>query len=185
MALPDFNAEGLLPEGVHSASAAELKERFVTPFSGSARRQQVFDKFCRYQADVAALSVHVTQWVDGSFVDRTRFAPDDVDAINFCDAGILNAASAASQPQLRPLLDGRDSTKTKYDTHTFLVIRFPTGHPFASSFEQQRKYWRDWFSRPQDYSGPKKVPAPWRGRKGIVQMNVGDVKLCPTVSDAM
>ena len=83
------------------------------------------------------------------------------------------------------MLDGRDSTKAAYDTHTFLVIRFPAGHLFEASFEPQRKYWRDWFSRPQDYSGPKKVEALWRGRKGIVQMNVGNVTLCPTVSDAI
>jgi len=144
----------------------------------------VFDTFCRYQAAVAALGGHVTQWVDGSFVDRSRLDPEDVDAVNFCEFSVLNALAPAVQIQLETLLDGRDSTKTTYKTHTFLEIRFPAGHIYEPSFEKQRKYWRDWLSRPQDYTGPKKVEALWRGRKGIVQMNVGDVKLCPTVSAA-
>lgn len=185
MALPDFNAQGLLPEGVHLATTGDLKDRFVAPFAGSVTRQKIFDNFCRYQTVVAALGVHATQWVDGSFVDQSRLDPEDVDAVNFCEFSLLNSLPVAAQIQITPLLDGRVSTKTAYDTHTFLEIRFPAGHLFEASFEQQRKYWRDWFSRPQDYSGPTKVEALWRGRKGIVQMNVGNVNLCPTVSDAM
>lgn len=185
MALPDFNAQGLLPEGVHPATVADLKDRFATPFPTSRTRQNVLANFCRYQADVAALGVHVTQWVDGSFVDQSRLDPEDVDAVNFCEYSVLNALGPTARIQITPLLDGRESTKKEYDTHTFLEIRFPAGHPFETSFERQRKYWRDWFSRPQDYSGPIKVEALWRGRKGIVQMNVGNVNLCPAVSDAM
>ena len=107
-----------------------------------------------------------------------------MDVVNFCEASTLNSITPALQPRIQPLLNGGQSTKTEYDTHTFLLIHFPTGHPFAAKFEDRRKYWRDWFSRPQDYTGPKKLPAPWRGRKGIVQMNVGDVTMCPTVNDA-
>lgn len=185
MELPDFNAQGLLPEGVHPATAGDLKDRFVTSFEGSGTREKIFDNFCRYQAAVAALDVHATQWVDGSFVDQSRLDPEDVDAVNFCEFSVLNALRPAAQAQITPMLDGHDSTKAAYDTHTFLVIRFPVGHVFEASFEPQRKYWRDWFSRPQDYSGPKKVEALWRGRKGIVQMNLGNVNLCPTISDAL
>jgi hypothetical protein len=185
MPLPDFNPQGLLPEGVHLATVGDLQERFVTPFPASATRQKVFANFCRYQTAVTALGVQATQWVDGSFVDQSRLAPEDVDAVNFCDFSNLNALPTASRSQITPLLDGRESTKTAYDTHTFREIRFPAAHPLAANSENRRKYWRDWFSRPQDYSGPKKVEALWRGRKGIVQMNVGDASLCPTVSDAL
>ena len=185
MALPDFNAQGLLPEGVHPATTADLKDRFVTSFPTSVRRQKVFDNFCRYQAAVAGFGVHATQWVDGSFVDQSRLDPDDADVVNFCDFSALNALPPAIQIQVAPLLDGRDSTKTTYDTHTFLEVRFPAGHSLAANSENRRKYWRDWFSRPQDYSGPKKVEALWRGRKGIVQMIVGNATLCPAISDAI
>jgi len=185
MALPNFNAQGLLPEGVHPATAEDLKDRFVTPFPESGTRQKIFNNFRRYQAAVVALGVHATQWVDGSFVDQSRLDPVDVDAVNFCELSALNSLPLTAQLQIAPMLDGRQSTKTTYDTHTFLVIRFPAGHPFAASFEKQRRYWRDWFSRPQDYSGLIKIEAPWRGRKGIVQMTVGHANLCPTVGDAM
>jgi len=184
MALPDLNPQGLLPEGVHPATEEDLKSRFVNPFAFNTTRQRIHQSLCRYRAEIAAIGVHATQWVDGSFVDSARLDPEDVDVVNYCESSALNAVTSTLQRRIQQLLNGRDSTKTEYDTHTFLVIRFPAGHPFAARFEERRKYWRDWFSRPQDYSGPKKLPAPWRGRKGIVQMNVGDVNLCPTVSDA-
>lgn len=185
MALPEFNSKQLLPEGVHSATPNDLKERLVTSFTGSATRHKIYENFCRYQSKLAALGGHVTQWIDGSFVDQSRLDPEDVDAINFCEFSELNSLPLASQTEIAPLLDGCVSTKTAYDTHSFIVIHFPPGHPFEASFEKQRKYWRDWFARPQDYSGPVKVEALWRGRKGFVQMYVGTVSLCPTVSDTI
>lgn len=183
MALPELNSEGLLPEGIHPATADDLKERFVDPFAASTTRQRIFDGFLGYQTTLAGLGVHATQWVDGSFVDAARVDPEDIDVVNFCDAAMLNAVPPARQALLQPLLDGRAATKAQYDTHSFLVVHFPAGRPYAAQFEDRRKYWRDWLSRPQDYSGPNKTPAPWRGRKGIVQMNVGDANLCPTVGD--
>ena len=184
MPLPELNQQGLLPEGVHPAEEEDLKARFVTPFASSAKRQKIYRKFTRYRADVAAIRLCVTQWVDGSFVDGTRLDPDDVDVVNYCESSALNDMDPSVQKRIWLLLNGRDSTKTEYDTHTFLEIRFPVGHPFAASFDAHRKYWRDWFSRPQDYTGIVKVPAPWRGRKGIVQMSIGDPSLCPVISDA-
>lgn len=184
MALPELNPLGLLQEGVHPATEDELKARFVVPFVSSSTRLRIYQNFCRYRTEVAALGVHVTQWVDGSFADGSRLDPEDVDVVNFCESSELNSVTPTLQKRVQPLLNGRDSTKTEYDTHTFLVVRFPAGHPFAASFDAQRKYWRDWFSRPQDYTGSKKCPAPWRGQKGIVRMHVGDATVCPSVSDA-
>ncbi|HVY72017.1 MAG TPA: hypothetical protein VHH73_18940 [Verrucomicrobiae bacterium] len=185
MALPDFNVKGLLPDGVHPATLDDLECRCVAPFPNSETRSKIFENFRNYQTTIAALGIHATQWINGSFVDQSRLDPDDVDAVNFCDYAALNSLQPAIQIRITPLLDGRATTKEVYDTHSFLEVRFPAGHPFEASFERQRRYWRDWFSRPQDYSGPKKLPAPWRGRKGIVQMQVGDATLCPIVSDAI
>lgn len=158
--------------------------RFVTPFPSSATRHRIHQSFCRYRTEVAALGVPATQWVDGSFVDSSRLDPEDVDVVNFCESSALNAFAPVIQKHIQPLLGGGDRTKTEYNTHTFLAIRFPPGHPFAAQFEERRKYWRDWFSRPQSYAGGRKLPAPWRGRKGFVQLNVGDASLCPTINDA-
>ena len=183
MALPEFNENGLLPEGLHMASNTDLRDRCVVSFAGSVRRPVVYDSFVVYQTDVAAIGVNSTQVIDGSFIDQTRMEPDDIDLANFCDAANLNSLSPKAQATVTPLLNGRETTKVKYNTHTFLVVRFPPGHPFEAQFDQMRKYWLDWFSRCQDYSGPKKIPAPWRGRKGLVLVSVGNSTLCPVVSD--
>jgi hypothetical protein len=185
MALPEFNENGLLPEGLHAASDSDLRDRCVTAFVNSVRRPMVFATFVTYQQDVAGVGVNSTQVIDGSFIDQTRMEPDDIDLANFCDAANLNSLSQPAQASITPLLNGREATKAKYNTHTFLVVRFPEGHPFEAKFEEMRKYWLDWFSRPQDYSGPKKIPAPWRGRKGLVRMSVGDSKLCPMIDDTL
>ena len=183
MPLPDFDPNGLLPDGVHPATRQDLEARCVTPFSTSTTRPGILTAFSNYRDALAALGLNVTQWVDGSFVDQLRLDPEDVDVVNFGDSANLNAAAAKhGGTQILTLLDGREATKTAYKSHTFLRIHFPAGHVMAAGFESQRKYWRTWFATPQDYTSSVKVPAPKRGRKGIVQMTVGDATLCPAVS---
>jgi hypothetical protein len=183
MPLPDFEPSDLLPGGVHPATREDLQERCVSSFAAGSTRPRVFAGFCRYQDAVAALGLSVTEWVDGSFVDRSRLNPEDVDVVNFCDSTNLNAAASAhSASQIQAMLDGRAATKSTFATHTFLVVHFPPGHPFAETFERGRRYWRSWFATPQHYSGTSKIPATERGDKGIVQMTVGDVRFCPVVS---
>lgn len=184
MPLPAYESSGLLPDGVHAATTQDLESRCVLPFSTSTTRADIFTGFTSYQNALAALGLNVTQWVDGSFVDQLRLDPDDVDVVNFCDSANINTVAGAHGTRITAMLDGRESTKATYKTHTFLLVRFPGGHPMAANFEALRKYWRAWFATPQDYTGPVKVPAPHRGRKGIVQMNVGDATLCPSVSTA-
>jgi hypothetical protein len=144
----------------------------------------VFTGFCAYREALAACDLNVLQWVDGSFNDRSRLDPEDVDVVNFVSSSNLNAAAVThGEPKIRALLDGRETTKGKpFYTHSFLEVCFPAGHPMASSFEAQIQYWRYWLGMPQDYTGPVKVPAPHRGRKGIVQMVVGTGTLYPEVS---
>jgi hypothetical protein len=183
MSLPIFTKQGLLPDGVHPATEDELKERCVAPFLASRTRLAVFDGFCRYRSALSGLGVNITQWVDGSFTDETRVDPDDVDLVNFVSADEVNAISASDRPRVNELLNGRDATKAAYSCHTFLEIVFPAGHPFEPSFERQRLYWRRWWSTPQDYSKPPiKTPAPHRGRKGIVLMNVGSPTAAPSIN---
>lgn len=183
MTLPTFNAEGLLPDGVHPAIEEELKERCVDPFATSRTRQPVFDGFRRYRNDLSSLGLNITQWVDGSFVDESRLEPDDIDLVNFVNAAEVNAISVADRPRATALLDGREATKGTYSCHTFLEIVFPPGHPFAPNCEQQRRYWRHFWAMPQDYSKPPvKTPAPNRGRKGFLSMVVGNPALAPTIN---
>jgi hypothetical protein len=183
MALPEFNENGLLPKGVHPATPDDLKERCVTPFPTSVRRPVVFAGFTRYRTEIAELGVHSSQLVDGSFIDKTRLDPDDVDTANFCNSENLNSLQPNIQSRIAPLLAGAEDTKKEFLTHTFLVVRFPLGHPLESRFEAMRRYWLEFYSQSQDYRDGKKVPAPWRGQKGLVSMSVGDPNLCPPVND--
>lgn len=183
MSLPTFTSQGLLPDGVHPATEDELKERCVDPFPMSRTRQTVFDGFCRYRSDLSGLGLNITQWVDGSFTDETRLDPDDIDLVNFVSASEVNAIPTQDQARAASLLNGRDATKSAYSCHSFLETVFPAGHLFEPIFERQRLYWRRWWSTPQDYSKPPaKTPAPHRGSKGIVLMNVGTTTSAPTVN---
>ena len=184
MPLPAYDANGLLPDGVHGATRQDLESRCVSSFPTSTTRASIFSAFSNYQDALAALGLNVTQWVDGSFVDQSRLDPEDVDVVNFCDSTNLNTSAGTHGPQIIALLNGGKSTQAAYKTHTFLRVHFPAGHAMAANFEAQRKYWRDWFAIPQDYTGPVKLPAPHRGRKGIVQMSVGNATLRPAVSTA-
>lgn len=186
MPLPTFNADGILPDGVHPATEAELKVRCVDPFQASTSRQNVFDGFCRYRGELSGLGINVTQWVDGSFTDETRLNPEDIDLVNFVFSGEINALPLGDRPLATALLNGREATKSQFSCHTFLETVFPPGHPFAPAFERQRRYWRKWWSTPQDYSKPPvKVPAPHRGSKGIVLMTVGAPAAAPTINPSL
>ena len=67
-ALPEFDATGLLPDGIHPCDAAQFQERFVASFTGSVTREPICDGFTRWRTAVAAFSLSARQWVDGSYV---------------------------------------------------------------------------------------------------------------------
>lgn len=182
MPLPEFQPNGLLPEGVHPATEDELKARCVAPFATSRTRPNLFEGFQRYRQELDSLYLDVTQWVDGSFVDQTRLDPDDIDIVNFVDSSGLQNIPVDDQPKASQLLSGGETTKAEYHCHTYLVIAFPAEHPFAENFDERRRYWRKWWSRPQDYSSPpSKRPAPHRGPKGFVAMTVGSEAAAPRI----
>ncbi len=181
MALPSLNAHGLLPEGVHAGTPDGLHERFVMDFTASETRPSLHAGLMRYRRDLLALGIHATQWIDGSFVDGTRSDPEDVDVVNFCHAGVLDRLPSTSRLLTLSLLTVRDGMQGLYGVHAFLVPVFPRRHPRWSGFEDRRRYWRRWLALPQDYTGGSKRPAPARGEKGLVQLTLGDVTLCPQI----
>lgn len=182
MPLPDFNSNGLLPEGVHPATENDLMERYVMPFETSQTRPIVFEGFQRYRQELAILHLDITQWVDGSFVDRSRLDSEDIDLVNFVQLENIERIPLEDRPKVVSLLGGREATKRDYHCHTFLEIRFPSGHPFADKFEELRKYWRKWWSQPRDYSNPgEKTVDSRRGSKGFVSMTVGSEDNAPRI----
>lgn len=186
MPLPPFDSRGLLPEGIHlAATEAELHALCVAPFPRSASRPRIFQNFCRYRAAIAALGLHVNQWIDGSFLDQTRLDPEDIDVINFLSADQLRALPAPDRPAAFKLLRDAATDAPEYDTHSFLHITYAYDDlPWSAESEAKRKQQRDWFSRTQRYTLTSKKEALNRGRKGIVQMTIGDATLCPWVDPA-
>lgn len=97
MPLPSLNAHGLLPDGVHAATPDGLHARLVMDFAGSKTRPRLHAGLMRYRRDLLALGIHATQWIDGSFVDGTRSAPEDIDVVNFCHVRVLDRLPSASR----------------------------------------------------------------------------------------
>src|SRR3954469_9447198 len=124
MPLPPFDSRGLLPAGIHTATEAELHALCVTAFPKSTTRPRIFQNFCLYRAAVAAMGLHVTQWVDGSFVDRTRVDPEDIDVINFLDTDQLRALSSEVRAAAVKLLANAAIDHPEFDTHAFLHITY-------------------------------------------------------------
>lgn len=79
MAIPDFDNNGLLSEGVHEASESELFERFRY-FKSSTRRIELSHKLKEYLKEIRHSGLDLDVFVDGSFVtseDESR----DIDLI--------------------------------------------------------------------------------------------------------
>jgi hypothetical protein len=137
MSLPDFNTEGLLPDGVHPATEDELKERCVDSFTLSRSRNVIFQGLCTYRQELASLGICATQWIDGSFVDQKRRDPEDVDLVNFCDQAFINSLPVTSQQRIGEIIGAGSKTIQTHHCHTFVVMKYPDGHPMASKFEEK------------------------------------------------
>jgi len=183
MPLPPFNSQGLLPEGLHSATEDDLRERCVAPFPESQTRGSIFSGLCEYRQRLTDLGVTSSQWIDGSFVDASRLDPGDVDLVNFQAGTLLNSVPSESRAEVLSLLTGIPSLKARYQVHAFTVIMFPPDHRYAQRSDDRLRYWTALFTTPQRYgANGSKSPAPERGRKGIALMTVGDGTVAPSTN---
>ncbi len=172
MPLPYFGPEGLLPEGIHTADEVDIQQRLVDEFESSSTRHLLLAGLCQYRSELCSMGLRGEQWIDGSFVDQLRVDPEDIDLVNFCDQILLNRLEPDEQRRASILLGSSRETIETYKCHTFVVVKYPDDHPMAEGYEERRRYWRDWFSTPQEYSLTSKCPAPSRGRKGFVRMEL-------------
>jgi hypothetical protein len=79
MPIPAFTDEGLLPEGVHDGSLAELQEPFGQ-FQGTDIRRRLFERLEKFVNQAAATRLVAAIIVDGSFVTAAD-SPNDIDLI--------------------------------------------------------------------------------------------------------
>lgn len=85
MAIPALNESGLLPDGVHTCTADELRTRFGS-FQTSDQRPRLMRQLEAFLAEVKASGIVKAVIVNGSFV-TSKEAPNDVDLLLVLPAG--------------------------------------------------------------------------------------------------
>ena len=79
MPIPQFNEEGLLPEGIHDCTLEEIEFRFGR-FLGSDRRPQLWQRFLEFVREVRASGAIEAILLDGSFA-TAKPDPNDIDIV--------------------------------------------------------------------------------------------------------
>ena len=180
--IPEFDANGCLPDGVYVCDEAAFRVRFVEAFQETRDdRAAICEGFFRWRQEAHRLGSIATQWVNGSFVEKRSIPPDDVDVVTFHDYPRFNGLEAGVREHVERLLGGREATKAAYRTHAFLVLSCESAHPYFVVFDQWRAYWRNWFGQTRDLRDPAGTARPGY-RKGFVQMVLGPPDLVPSIS---
>jgi hypothetical protein len=105
--------DGLLPDGVHPATLAEIERGFGIQ---SDRRLELFAKLSEFVTFVRSFGVFRGIYIDGSFVTDEP-APGDIDAYLEMDRDGLRFLSA--HPDGKAIMDS-ETVKEKYGIHLFL-----------------------------------------------------------------
>ena len=125
--IPEFNAHGLLPEGVHSATLEEVLERF----GGNDRRGQLLTGLVEALRLLRAAGCQRV-YINGSFV-TSKERPNDIDVcwdIEGVDADALD-------PVFFDFSDGRAAQKARFGCE-FFPAQAPegiTGRAFLEFFQ--------------------------------------------------
>lgn len=141
--IPEFRTDGYLPEGLHSASEAEVTFRFG---STTPRRRRLVLRFRRWI--VLAKEVGARRLlIDGSFV-TAKPEPDDIDAV------ILLPVNFAIQVE--------QGDESAIELEQMLLTRSP-GELFAAEDQSDWSEWSEFFSRTRESDGR---------RKGLVEIQL-------------
>ncbi len=141
--LPDFRADGYLPEGVHPASEAEVLFRFG---SASARRRRLALRLKRWVFLARQVSAR-RLFVDGSFV-TAKVDPQDVDAVVWLPHDFTRQVALESDAAC--------------ELETMLLTRRPE-ELFAAEDETDWADWVEFFGRTREHDGR---------RKGLVEVEL-------------
>lgn len=139
--IPQFRADGYLPEGLHSASEAEALFRFGSP---SRRRRRLALRLRRW-VEMARQIGGRRLLIDGSFV-TAKAEPNDIDAVILLPPDFQEQIEQGSEPAL--------------ELEEMLMTRLPE-EIFAAEDEMDWNEWVDFFSRTRE--GDER-------RKGLVEI---------------
>lgn len=115
MAIPPFDEHGLLPQGCHDATLAEIEERLCW----NDHRCSLWSDFQQFlQVEYYAKGLSVPLWLDGSFV-RDKAMPSDIDVVVDLESLSLTGLAMAMGMRIR-----HDDIKRTYRVD--LWARHPT-----------------------------------------------------------
>ncbi len=129
--IPQFNADGLLPRGVHPATLDELSERF----GGNERRRQLLEGLSEALRLLRTAGCRRV-YINGSFV-TTKERPNDIDVcwdVDGVDADALD-------PVFFDFAGGRAAQKARFGVE-FFPAQVPeglTGRTFLEFFQTDRE----------------------------------------------
>jgi hypothetical protein len=129
--IPNFDAQGLLPKGVHPATWKEVRERF----GGSERREELLKKL-REALNLLRAAGCRRVYIDGSFVTAKQM-PNDIDVC----WDISGVEADALDPLFFDFDDGRAAQKARFGAE-FFPANVPegiTGKTFLEFFQVDKQ----------------------------------------------
>lgn len=129
--IPEFDARGLLPEGIHPATWEELVERF----GWNERRRQLLSGLSEAVGLLKAAGCRRV-YINGSFVTAKQ-RPNDIDACWDYDGVDLDALDSV----FFDFADGRAAQKARFGAE-FFPAQLPegiTGNAFLEFFQVDRQ----------------------------------------------
>jgi hypothetical protein len=141
--IPDFRADGYLPEGLHLATDAEATFRFG---SGNSRRRRLAVRFRRW-LELSRLTRATRFLIDGSFVTAKQ-EPNDIDAVVLLAHDFEQQISRGERAAL--------------ELEQMLLLRRPE-EIFAAEDSNDCNDWVEFFSRTREADNR---------RKGLVEIQL-------------
>lgn len=156
----NFEANGMLPAGLHDCSVEDFIAVFVDNFPTSQRRKIIVDTLWDFAQDVFAIGIPCEFWVDGSFV-TTKVNPNDADLVLFMQIPNMNILG----PQLAAFRQKYAGVLDIYFAYAVSSENQQQANPADyQKFVNNRNYWRGQF-------GFDRTDSP----KGIVRISCNSI----------
>jgi len=148
VAIPDLNAQGLLPPGLYDCTLEEVRDKFGR-FKGTERRQSLFEKLSAFIHEATQTGMVKSIIIDGSFVTG-KDSPADID--------LVLEMQLAHNP-------GTDLRPFEYNVLSKRVVKRLYGFDLflAGSESKALAEWVEYFHQVKEQPGI---------RKGILRMNL-------------
>lgn len=141
--IPDFDDNGNIPPGIYCPSLYEFKDTFVTSFSESETRDELYQSYISYCTYLQTFNFANIQWVAGSYVS-SKLNPSDVDTVIHLDSAMVDSIDIRFE--ILDILDPNE-IKSIYHCHPQYVPQYPEGDPRHENSKRISEYWKKWFSR--------------------------------------